>query len=365
MKKYIGLFENFVRSWPWISVFVSAGIGYVTMPLVLRIAKKYKWVVVPNKRTSHKGAIPFVGGLNIFFSFITAVLILMSGLLNNEFHFSMLGVFIMLMIGFIDDLLDVRASRKLLGEIVAGFCLIILADIRIKSLHGFLGVYEINIMVSYLLSLFVYIGLINAINLIDGIDGLASGLGIVYFLFFAVYFQLTNNIGLSIVAYILVGSLGTFFYHNVFSKKKKLFMGDSGSLLLGYMIILFIYRFSEINANNLVEPQYHFVNVPTILFSLLIVPVFDTLRVMFIRIRKGVSPFEADRNHLHHILIDLGLRHIYASAILVGFTVLFAILGLCLSNSSVTLSPFVVLLVAFILTNYASNLLKKKKKKQS
>ncbi len=360
MRKYIDLFETFVSSWPWIAVFVSAGIGYVTMPIVLRIAKKYKWVVVPNKRTSHHGEIPFVGGLNIFISFVTASFILMSGLLNSKIHFSMLGVFMMLMLGFIDDLIDVRASHKLLGEILAGFCLIVLADIRIKSLHGFLGIYEINLIVSYLLSLFVYIGLVNAINLIDGIDGLASGLGIIYSSFFAVYFQLTNNVGISIFAYVLVGSLLIFFFYNVYSKRKKLFMGDSGSLLLGYMVVLFIFRFSEFNINN-TDSQYHLANVPTILLSLLILPVFDTLRVMVLRIKKGISPFEADRNHIHHMLIDLGLKHIHASAILILFTALFTTLGLILRNCSVLLGVLVILLLAMILTFNLYRVVKKKK----
>ncbi len=360
------LFENIISTYPWLSLFVSASVGFITMPTVIRIAIKYNWVVEPNKRTSHEGKVPFVGGLNIFISFVTAVLILMSGLLNTTIHFSMLGVFIMLMTGFIDDLIDIRASQKLFGEFVAGFCLIVLADLRIKSLHGFLGVYEINTIVSYLLSMFVYIGLINAINLIDGIDGLASGLGFTYFSAFALYFQFTDNLSLSIVSYILVGSLATFFIHNVFLKKRKVFMGDSGSLLLGYMVILFIFRFSEINAHNLVEvePQYHVVNVPTVLLSLLIVPVFDTLRVMILRIKKGISPFEPDRSHIHHMLIDLGLKHIYASVILITFTILFALLGISLRNSSVTISPFVVLLLAIILTSCLSYLLKKKKKKE-
>ena len=234
------------------------------MPLIIKIAKKNNFVVKPNKRTSHEGEIPNVGGLNIFISFFLTTF-LFCFTLFSELQFILLGVFIILIIGFVDDLIDLKVSWKLAGEFLSAFFLIVFAGIRITHLHHFLGIDvlpELTIgafsvpVYSYLLSFFVFIVLINALNLIDGVDGLASGLGIIYCLFFGVYFMLIGNNNLSITSFAMVGSLTVFFIYNVFSKKNKIFMGDSGSLLLGYMITLYVFEFCERNAYHQVEPRY-------------------------------------------------------------------------------------------------------------
>ncbi len=359
MKELILLFEVFIKKYPYVSILFSASIGYLVMPIVLQIAKKYNLVVGPNKRTSHNGKIPFVGGVNIFISFFTAV-ILLTNQAFSQVQFSILGLFIILLIGFVDDLINIKVSWKLIGEFVAGFCLIVLADVRVKSLHGFFGIYGIDIFSSYILSFFVFIALINAINLIDGIDGLASGLGIIYSLFFAIYFQLAESKSLSITAYVLTGSLFIFFFYNVFSKKRKLFMGDSGSLLLGYMVVLFAFRFSDMNAFGTVQPQYHIEHVPSVLFSLLIVPIFDTIRVILTRMKKGISPFKADRNHIHHLLLKLDFKHIQASLILIVITILFTILGILLKDLPIGIVIFIDFLLATFLISYLWNLINKK-----
>ncbi len=359
MKDVILFFETFIKNYPYVSALLSAAVGYLVMPVVLKIARKYNLLANPNKRTSHNGKIPFVGGLNIFISYFITVLFLTSGFFIHN-HFSILGLLIILIVGLVDDLLDVRASHKLVGEMIAGFCLVVLADVRIKSLHGFLGIYELDLLFSYVLSLFVFIAIINAINLVDGIDGLASGLGVVYATFFAVYFQLTEQTLLSVASYTLVGSLSLFFIYNVFAQKRKLFMGDSGSLLLGYMILFFMFRFGEMNAFGKVEPQYYIQNAPSLLFSLLIVPVFDTLRVMITRIKKGISPFKADKNHIHHLLLKLGLKHIQASLILIGSTIAFTLLGILLKEIRIEFVFLIDLIIASSLILYLWSLINKK-----
>ena len=278
------------------------------MPVVLDIARKHNFVVKPNKRTSHEGAIPNIGGINIFVSFFITVFLFSFGIFS-QLQFIILGVFIILIVGFVDDLIDLNVSWKLIGELASAFFLIVLSDIRLTNLHGFLGIYEIADWQSYLLSFFVFIVIINALNLIDGIDGLASGLGILYSLFFAVFFMLTGNVNLAISAFAMVGSLGVFFIYNVFGGKSKIFMGDSGSLLLGYMITLYVFEFCEMNVYQRVPLDYYMATAPAVAICVLSVPLFDTLRVMLTRIKKGVSPFHPDKNHIHHLLLKTGLKH--------------------------------------------------------
>lgn len=319
------------------------------MPLVIDIAKKRKFVVKPNKRTSHVGAIPNIGGINIFISFLLTVFLFSYGIIS-QLQFIIIGVFVILIVGFVDDLIDIKASWKLFGELVSAFFLIVVADIRLSDLHGFLGIYDISLITSYFISFFVFIVIINALNLIDGIDGLASGLGILYCLFFAIYFNLTNRIDLAISSFAMVGSLSVFFLYNVFGGKRKIFMGDSGSLLLGYMITLFVFEFCEMNTQVIVPKIYSITAAPSVAICVLSVPLFDTLRVMLTRIKKGVSPFRPDRNHIHHLLLKTGLKHRQVTLILLFVSIVFIGLGIAGRNWSIGILVLIAFLIDCILT---------------
>jgi len=329
------------------------------MPLVIDIAKSRNFVVKPNKRTSHVGAIPNIGGVNIFISFLLTVF-LFSYSIISDLQFTIIGVFIILIVGFVDDLIDIKVSWKLFGEFASAFFLIVVADIRLSHLHGFLGIYEISILTSYLLSFFVFIVIINALNLIDGVDGLASGLGILYSLFFAIYFRLTDRLDLSISAFAMAGSLIVFFLYNVFGGKRKIFMGDSGSLLLGYMLTLYVFEFCEMNA----EPglfKYNMTAAPAVAVSVLSVPLFDTMRVMLTRIKKGVSPFRPDKNHIHHLLLKTGLKHRQVTFVLLSVTFGFIMLGIIGRNWPIEILTLLVFAVASVLTYILWRLVDKKR----
>jgi undecaprenyl-phosphate alpha-N-acetylglucosaminyl 1-phosphatetransferase len=341
--------NTFVIQYPFLATLVSFLIGLGFMPLVIDIAKKRNFVVKPNKRTSHSGAIPNIGGINIFVSFLITVFLFSYGIIS-EMQFTIIGVFIILIVGFVDDLIDLKVSWKLSGELLAALFLIILSDIRLSSLHGFLGIYELPSWISYVLSVFVFIVIINALNLIDGVDGLASGLGILYSIFFAIYFYLSNNFNLAISAFAMVGSLSVFFLYNVFGKKSKIFMGDSGSLLLGYMIALYVFEFSELNAHHLVPLEYYMSAAPAVAICVLSVPLFDTLRVMLTRIKKGVSPFHADKNHIHHLLLKAGLKHRQVTFVLIIISMVFILIGILGRNWSIILLIFVSFMLALTLT---------------
>jgi len=341
--------NNFIHEYPYFSTLVSFITGLCFMPLVIDIAKKRNFVVKPNKRTSHVGVIPNIGGINIFISFLSTVFLFSYGIIT-ELQFTIVGVFIILIIGFVDDLIVIKPTWKLFGELISAFFLIVVSDVRLSHLHGFLGIYELSIGWSYVLSFFVFVVIINALNLIDGVDGLASGLGILYCLFFAVYFKLTANINLAISAFAMVGSLSVFFIYNVFGGKRKIFMGDSGSLLLGYMITLYVFEFCEINAYKCLPDIYQMTAAPAVAICVLSVPLFDTMRVMLTRIKKGVSPFHPDKNHIHHLLLKTGLKHRQVTFVLLIVSIGFIALGILGRQWKIGVLIFVALIIASILT---------------
>ncbi|MGC3979389.1 MAG: MraY family glycosyltransferase [Paludibacteraceae bacterium] len=343
---------------------MSFVIGYLFMPIVIEIAKKHNFVVSPNKRTSHNGDIPNIGGINIFVSFLLTVFFFSFNLFS-EMQFILLGLAIILIVGFIDDLMELKVSWKLLGQLLAGFFLIVGGNLRFTTLAGFWGVYEFPLIISYLLTFFVFVLVVNALNLIDGVDGLASGLGILYSLFFGIYFHLTGNQDLSISAFAMVGSLSVFFYYNVFSHRNKIFMGDSGSLLLGYMMFLYILSFCELNAKGEVPESLRTYSAVAVVLTVLLVPLFDTLRVVITRLKKGRSPFSADRNHIHHLLLGLGLKHREVSFLLMFITVVLIIIALLTRNLPVYLILLIDAVIAISLTLLLWNLINKKNKKEA
>ncbi|MBQ3998904.1 MAG: undecaprenyl/decaprenyl-phosphate alpha-N-acetylglucosaminyl 1-phosphate transferase [Paludibacteraceae bacterium] len=323
------MITNFFIQHSYLIGIISFLIGLVCMPVVIRIAKAKGFVVRPNKRMSHEGVVPNIGGLDIYFSVMLSYLLFdYSQIAHNQFF--MIGIAAIMAIGFIDDVLVLSPLSKLLGEALAGIALIGFGDLRITHLHGIFGINEIGVIPSYLISLFILIAIINAINLIDGVDGLASGLGILYCLFFAIYFHLVGSTSWSILAICMIGSLAVFFIYNVFGKREKIFMGDSGSLLLGYLITAFVFRFCEQNAYHVVPEIYHMNAAPAVAICVLTVPIFDTIRVSLTRIKQHRSPFKPDKNHIHHLLLRTGLNHVQTTCVLLSVSLLFiglAILG--------------------------------------
>lgn len=315
---------------------VSFIIGLAGMPVIVRIAKAKGFVVRPNKRMSHTGEVPNIGGLNICFSYMLTYLLFEYNSISQS-HFFLIGMFAIMAIGFIDDVLVLTPMAKLFGETLAGIALIGFADIRITHLHGIFGIEQLGIIPSYLLSMFILLGIINAINLIDGIDGLASGLGILYCLFFALYFGLAGETDWSYIAIAMIGVLIVFFIYNVFGKREKIFMGDSGSLLLGYLLTAFVFRFCEVNAYHIVPDAMQMSAAPAVAICVLTVPIFDTIRVSITRIKKHKSPFEPDKNHIHHLLLRTGLNHIQTTCVLLSASVLFIALGMLGRNWNVWL----------------------------
>ena len=323
------MIQSFFIEHSYLIGLVSFALGLLGMPIIIRIAKAKGFVVRPNKRMSHTGEVPNVGGLNICFSFmLTYMLFEFNQMSQNQFF--LIGLFAIMSVGFIDDVLVLTPMAKLFGETLAGLALIGFADLRITHLHGLFGITEIGIIPSYLTSLLILIAIINAVNLIDGIDGLASGLGILYCLFFAAYFGLVGDKSWSILGICMIGALAVFFIYNVFGHREKIFMGDSGSLLLGYLLTAFVFHFCEINAYHEVPEALHMNAAPAVAICVLTVPIFDTIRVSLTRLKQHRSPFLPDKNHIHHLLLRTGLNHIQTTCVLLSVSIVFiglAILG--------------------------------------
>jgi len=321
------MIQSFFLQHTYLIGLVSMIVGFIGMPLVVRIAKAKGFVVRPNKRTCHEGEVPNIGGLNIYFSFMLSYMLFEFNQMGNN-QFFLIGLLAIMAVGFIDDVLVLTPTAKLFGETLAGIALIGFADLRITHLHGIFGFEEIGIIPSYALSLFILLAIINSINLIDGVDGLASGLGMLYCLFFAVWFGLVGETTWSILAICLIGALSVFFVYNVFGNREKIFMGDSGSLLLGYMLTAFVFRFCELNAYHLVPEAFHADAAPAVAICVLTVPLFDTIRVSLTRIKQHRSPFQPDRNHIHHLLLRTGLNHIQTTCVLLTVSLGFIGLGI-------------------------------------
>jgi UDP-N-acetylmuramyl pentapeptide phosphotransferase/UDP-N-acetylglucosamine-1-phosphate transferase len=208
-------------------------------------------------------------------------------------------------LGIKDDILILSATKKFIGQLVAAGIVIKFGGIQITNMYGFLGMHELSHTTSVLLTLFTIVVITNSFNLIDGVDGLAGCLGLLTSAIFGYYFYKTGLVLYSLMAFSLSGSLVAFLIYNF--SPAKIFMGDTGSLLIGLLNSIFVIKFISIADT----PSFGFPleSAPAIGFAILIVPLFDTLRVVGIRIINRRSPFSPDRNHIHHFLLDLGLSH--------------------------------------------------------
>ena len=336
--------------------FISAFlIVYISVPSIVNVARIKGLFDEPGLRKCHIQKVPNLGGVSIFAAIVISMGLFLNAAENRELIYLLAAITVMFFVGIKDDILIIAPSKKLLGQIVSVLILIVLGDIRFTSLHGFLGIYTIDYVSSVLLSCFVMVVIINGFNLIDGIDGLAAGIGIIVSITFGSWFFLTGSVNYAIMCSIVAGALIAFFRFNVFGGANKIFMGDTGSLILGLIISVFVIRFNE--ANLLYHGPFAFQSAPAVSFGILIVPMFDTLRVVVIRLMKGQSPFRPDMNHLHHRVLKLGFTHVEATVLISVVNILFIMLMFTLQSMSLialmilnlTLSTVLVLAMEFMI----------------
>lgn len=275
----------------------------------LKIAKLKNIVDNPEARKLQRVPVPVLGGVAIFFG-MTVALVCSGLMFKASTLFAIMGVMvIMLYIGTIDDILSLSPYLRFLIEIIVVLALIYCNNYSLNDFHGLWGIEDITQWVAVPLTVFACVGIINAINLIDGVNGLSSGYCICSCAIFAGMFIWADDKEAASLATVSVGALIPFFCHNVFGKKSKMFIGDGGTLLMGTIISTFVIGALDGNSPLAEKVGPDFGMIPFTL-AVLAIPIFDTLRVMVMRMVRGKSPFSPDKTHLHHLFLDLSFSHI-------------------------------------------------------
>jgi UDP-GlcNAc:undecaprenyl-phosphate/decaprenyl-phosphate GlcNAc-1-phosphate transferase len=285
---------------------VSFIITFLAIPVIIRISIQKKLYDIPDARKLHTRPISSLGGVGIFAGFFLASLLGISLQIAPEIQYLFAAATVVFFLGLKDDIVVLSASKKFVGQVVAAAIIIHLADIRITSMHGLFGITDLPPAFGLALSYITIIVVTNAYNLIDGVDGLAGTLGLLTTTVFGTYFFFADMPGYTMLAFALGGSLLAFLIFNF--NPAKIFMGDTGSLLLGLINAVLAIKFLTVADS---PAGFPIESAVAICFSVLMVPLADTLRVFTIRIFHGRSPFSPDRNHIHHLLMDRGLRDKY------------------------------------------------------
>lgn len=315
--------------------------SYIIIPKIIGVVTFKKLMDNPNHRSSHITQTPSLGGISFFITLVLGLYFIQS---FDEYSLAMTiipGLLILFIIGLKDDLVVLSPLTKIGAQLAAVGFILVHQQFQIHEFNGFWGIEELTAWVTIPLSAFIMIAIINAYNLIDGIDGLASTVGIIIFTILGVLFYWIELYFFCGICIIMIGALLAFLRFNI-SAKKKIFMGDTGSLIIGFVIALCVIRMFAVPKDTLILLPFQLENLPVIIMAILVVPFFDTARVFTIRIMNKKGPFSPDRNHIHHLLIDyLKLSHRRAS-FFVGvfnflFIVVFILLGAVMGNWRLTI----------------------------
>ncbi|MGL1888234.1 MAG: undecaprenyl/decaprenyl-phosphate alpha-N-acetylglucosaminyl 1-phosphate transferase [Reichenbachiella sp.] len=287
-------------------------ISMFSIPTIISVAHSKRILDEPDYRKVHDTDTPRLGGLAIFAGFMTGVAIF--GQMTLGIQQLLAGSLIIFFVGVKDDINGVSVFKKFFVQVLAAGIVLFYGDVRITSFQGLFGVYDLDVGISYAFSFLVILCITNAVNLIDGINGLAGTIVIIISVVFGVYFYTNGEDNYAYVSFALSGGMLGFLRYNLGTA--KVFMGDTGALVSGFIISVLAIHFIEINA---------VVSAPSISIAILFIPIFDTIRVIIIRVFNGVSPFMPDRNHIHHYLGDLGMTHTQTVLVLGGLnlTVIF------------------------------------------
>lgn len=325
---------------------------YITMPKIIWVVERKRLMDSPDQRSSHSLRTPTMGGVAFYYTLIFALFFIRGRDLFDEAFFIIPGLTIMFIIGLKDDLIVITPGSKMLAQLAAIIFILTNPSFTIHSLNGFLNINEIPYYLYLIIGGFMMITIINSYNLIDGIDGLASVVGIVILVIYTTIFYLTEEYFFALLAIALNASLMAFLGFNL-SSDKKIFMGDTGSLIVGFIISILTLKFLALRPVVYTDLPFLLENAPLIAISILIVPLFDTARVFAIRIANKKGPFSPDRNHTHHVLIDYwGLTHKQASFIIGCFNLLFVILFIVLGSTAKNLGMVIMLVSVVIFLGY-------------
>lgn len=305
------------------SLIVSAVIVHLTVPLLRSVAFKLDLYDKPDEeRKLHTEYIPTLGGIALFLAFFVGFSV--SGYASQMQGYSYFAAAMLMLFftGMKDDLVGLSPLKKLAVEVAVGMMLIFGSGMYISNFYGVLGIGELPFAVSVVITLFTMIVVVNAYNLIDGIDGLAGGIGVIASLFFGIGFFVAGDYAMAMLSAVVVAALAGYLLHNF--HPASIFMGDTGSLIIGFLLAVQAIQF--VGLNDSIAFTTAFGPVSSVMpVAILMIPLYDTLRVFILRAKRGDSPFDPGRDHIHHILIGMGMGHRKTSLILYGTSIVITV----------------------------------------
>ena len=348
---------------------LSFSVAYFALPSVIYVVKQKNLMDSPNERSSHKERTPTLGGISFFVSLVFTLMVFRPFDIDQVGINILSGVGVLFFVGLKDDLVGVKPSTKIIGQIIATLMLFFSTDLKITTLDGFLNITDIPYWTSVFISCAIVMAIVNSYNLIDGINGSASMVGMVIFSGFAYVFYDAEMYYYFLLSILCIGFLLAFLRYNL-SNKKRVFMGDTGSMIVGFILAVLAIKFFALDTTSLESAVINPANKVWVLLSIIFIPFFDTTRVFTTRIIRHGKPFKADRSHIHHVFIDyLKLSHAKASILLASINLSVFIVILCLNTylSSLWLgvlltSIFIILSAMLFYVNRSYHSLKSKQK---
>ena len=284
---------------------VSMLISFLLMPLIIGILKRKNIVEAPGRRKIHKNIVPSLGGIGIITGLAVALIIWLTFTGMTAYKYVLAGMGLLFIAGIRDDLIPISPRIKLMVQILAAV-IVILSGVMLNSAYGLFGIEELGITLKVFFTIGFIIFLTNSFNLIDGLDGLAGTVALIISIFFSFWFYLNDSYYLAIISISTAGAVIGFLYYNW--QPAKIFMGDTGALSLGFLFSILCIFF--LNQNSFLTNEWYKYNAPiAAIVSVLFIPLFDTVRIIVVRLVKRKSPFKPDKNHTHHVLMRLGLGH--------------------------------------------------------
>lgn len=341
-----------------LSITTAFLISFSALPIVIRIFRSLNLLDAPDRRKIHTVSTPSLGGIAIYLGFMIALAFWVPLADLANYKFLLLAIFFAFLLGVRDDIASLQALDKLTIQVFSALLVVFVADIQFSGLYGLFGLTALPTGVAEFLSLFVIVGLTNAYNLIDGIDGLAGSIAFIVFGFFGFWFFQSGNETLGFISVAMAASVLGFLFFNW--APSKIFMGDTGSMVIGFTLSVLMIQFIELNTLLSREIPIQMSAPVAMAFALLVLPVYDTLRVFAIRWAAGRSPMAADKNHTHHILLKLGFNHSQSTLILVGFNVAIVVMAWFLQPLGNNWLSLIVLLLSIGFGAYLDFRLKRK-----
>ncbi len=312
--------------------FVTAfTLTYFAIPSIIHLARAKNLMDEPGERRSHTVSTPSLGGIGIFAGSIFSIVLWTPFQDFGDLQYILCSFIIIFLIGAKDDISPMAANKKLIAQIIAASILVLKSNIMLSGLYGLFGVdQDLPYWIMVLVSIFTILVIMNAFNLIDGINGLAGSVGVLIIGTLGCWFFLVDKLEFATLSFATTGAVMAFLRYNF--SPARIFMGDTGSLLIGLISAILVIEFIDLNYSMDPQHPYRFDAIPAVAIGIMIIPLFDTLRVFVTRMIRGRSPFSPDRSHIHHLLIDFGYSHMKATSILVFVNVSFIVLVLSLHD---------------------------------